>query len=193
MTLDAERLNKAKQNVAGLAAAIETGDATRVSQEDHRLLNEVAELDDAAWGPLLAGLEDDELRDQLDSLRRRIADVQRIVEASGGIPDPLSQVGHVASFSISNGSLMIDLNLGTGGQSLHSRQDLEDTLWIGAAIVEAVSEVMRRMAGLLSIKAQGDCIGAVFEDNLKRAEDAVGEIRRLHTEMREADAPDDGG
>ena len=74
-----------------------------------------------------------------------------------------------------------------------SSQDPEDTLWIGAAVLTAVSEVMQAMEGTLGPEAQRGCIGAHFEDNLKRAEEAVAEIRRLLTAVRGADAPDSAG
>ena len=70
-----------------------------------------------------------------------------------------------------------------------SRQDLEDTLWIGAAVLQVVSETMQTMDGTLSSEARSGCIGEVFEENLKHAEDTVGEIRRIFTTVRRTDAP----
>ena len=74
-----------------------------------------------------------------------------------------------------------------------SRQDLEDTLWIGAAILQVVSEAMRTMNGTLDSEARSGCIGEVFEENLKRAEATVGEIRRIFTAVRRPDAPVESG
>ena len=74
-----------------------------------------------------------------------------------------------------------------------SSQDPEDTLWIGAAVLKVVSEVMQAMEGTLGPEAQRGCIGAHFEDNLKSAEDAVAEIRQILTAVRGADAPDNAG
>ena len=54
-----------------------------------------------------------------------------------------------------------------------------------------VSEVMQAIEGTLGPEAQRGCIGDHFEENLKRAEDAVAEIRRIFTAVRGEDAPVD--
>lgn len=74
-------------------------------------------------------------------------------------------------------------------ETMVSRQDLEDTLWIGAAVLQVVSETMRTMDGTFSSEARSGCIGEVFEENLKHAEDTLGEIRRIFTTVRRTDAP----
>ena len=146
MTLSAERLNRAKQDIEDVVAAVKAGDDSNVSQEGHLLLAELMALGDAAWSPLLESLEDGELRDQLDFLRRRVA------EAKGSLPadafSRIRQVSHTgASCDIFQRSLTIPLRFETwGDQSLDSRQDLEDTLWIGAAVVTVVSEVILQVA-----------------------------------------------
>ena len=133
---------------------------------------------------------DDDLRSHLDLARRNIA------EARGNFPDALSrirEIGHTASFDVSQRSLAIRLRFEAGGQSWLSSQDPEDTLWIGAAVLKVVSEVMQAMEGTLGPEAQRGCIGMYFEDNLKYAEDAVAEIRRLFTAVGGADTPDNAG
>ena len=189
MTLSAERLNRAKQDIEDVVAAVKAGDDSNVSQEGRLLLAELTAMDDAKWDPLLESLEDGELRDQLDFLRRGVA------EAKGSLPagafSRIRQVGHMASFDVSQRSLTIPLRFETwGDQSLDSRQDLEDTLWIGAAVVTVVSEVMQAMEGALGPDAQRGCIGTHFEDNLKNAEEAVAEIRRIFTAVCGADESD---
>ena len=191
MTLNAERLNRAKQVITDVVAAVENGDDSNVSQEGHRLLAELTALDDAAWDPLLASLEDSELRDQLDSLRRQVAEEKAALPADAF--SQIRQMGHTASFDVYRQSLMIRLRFEAGNQSLNSGQDLEDTLWIGTSVVTIVSEVMQAMEGTLGPEARRGCIGAHFEDNLKDTEDAVAEIRRIFTAVRGADAPDDAG
>ena len=188
MTLNAERLRRVKGDIADVVVAVEVGDDSNVSQEGHRLLGELMALDDAAWESLLASMEDGELRDQLGLLRRR----KEVLPA--GTFSQIRQVGHAASFDVSRRSLTIRLHFETWeDQSLDSNQDLEDTLWTGAAVVTVVSEVMQAVEGTLGPQAQRGCIGDHFEDNLKRAEDAVAEIRRIFTAVRGSDAPDDSG
>lgn len=189
MTLSAERLSQAKKEIAGVIAAIEVGDDSNVSQGGRLLLAELMALDDAAWASLLANVEDSELREHLGSLRQRLTDVKAVSPA--GAFSQIQQIGHSAAFDFSLRSLMINLRLKAGEQSLVSRQDLEDTLWIGAAVLQVVSEAMRTMDGTLSSEAQRGCIGEIFEENLKRAEDTVGEIRRIFTTVRRTDEPDE--
>ena len=190
MTLSAEQLNRAKQDIADVVAAVKVGDDSNISQESRSLLEALTALDDAAWDPLLASLEDSELRDQLDFLRRKIAEAKEALPV--GTSSRIRRVGHMASFDVFQRSLTIPLRFETwGDQSLVSSQDLEDTLWIGWEVVAIVSEVMQAMEGTLGPDAQRDCIGQNFEDNLKRAEEALAEIRRIFTTMRGADTPDD--
>ena len=189
MTLSAERLNRAKQDIEDVVAAVKAGDYSNVSQEGRLLLAELTALGDASWSSLLASLEDGELRDQLDFLRRGVAEAKGSLSA--GAFSRIRQVGHMASFDVSQRSLTIPLRFETwGDQSLDSRQDLEDTLWIGAAVVTVVSEVMQAMEGALGPDAQRGCIGTHFEDNLKNAEEAVAEIRRIFTAVCGADESD---
>ena len=188
MTLNAEQLSRAKQDITDVVAAVKAGDRSNVSQEGNLLLEALTALADAAWDPLLASLEDNELRDQLDFLRRRITGAKESAFSQ------IRQVDHTASFNVSQKSLTIPLRFETwGDQSLDSSQDLEDTLWIGAAVVTVVSGVMQAMEDTLGPEARRSCIGENFEDNLKHAEDAVAEIRRIFTAVHGAAAPDETG
>ena len=182
MTLDAERLLEARKDIADVVKAI---------KEVHRLLDESTSLDDAAWDSLLASLDDDmELHEQLGSIRRSLDDLKNRIPMAA-----LSQirtVGHMTSFDIFQRSLEIHLSFEAGdkSKSLDSSQDLEDTLWIGAAVVEVVSESMLAAEGTLRLDAQRNCIGVNFEENLKKAEDAVREVRRIYTAISDADGPE---
>ena len=191
MTLSAERLSRAKKDIADVVAAVELGDDSNVSQEGRLLIIELMALDDAAWPPLLTNIEDSDLREHLGSIRQRLAEMKKTLPA--GAFSQIRQVGHTAAFDFSQQSLMITLLFKAGEQSLVSRQDLEDTLWIGAAVLQVVSEAMRTMDGTLSSEARSGCIGEVFEENLKRAEDTVGEIRRISTAVRKSDTPGESG
>ena len=189
MTLDAEQLIEARKDIADVVKAIESKDGTRVSEEGRRLFDELTSLDDAAWDSLLASLDDDvELHEQLGSIRRSLDDLK------SGVPmDALPRiqaVGHMTSFDISRRSLAIRLSFKAGDKLLDSNQNLEDTLWIGAAVVEVVSESMLAMEGTLRLDAQRNCIEVKFEENLKKAEDAVREVRRIYTTISDTDGPE---
>lgn len=63
-------------------------------------------------------------------------------------------------------------------ESLEVRHDLEDTLRIGASVIDSVAHVMRTMDAL-SADTKRRCIGQTFEENLKRAAEGVEEIERM--------------
>ena len=192
MSLSAERLVGAKKDLEDAAAALQTGDKSNVSQEGRRLVDELMLLEDAERSALLASVEDSELRDLLDLVIQRASTVKML--SAGTIPQ-IRQIWHHESFFFSQQSLMIGLrfNNAEGKLLLDSNQDLNDTLWIGAALVAVVSDVMQAMDGSLNPEAQRGCIGTAFEENLKNAEDAVEKIRRIFTALRGADTPDESG
>ena len=64
------------------------------------------------------------------------------------------------------------------GKSLEIRQDLEDTLLIGASVIESVADAMRKM-DVLRVEAKRRCIGKEFKENLERAAKGVGEIEEI--------------
>ena len=191
MSLDAKQLIKAKRHVADVASAVDSGDMTNLSQDGQQLLFKLFGLEDADWDPLMASLEDTELREQLGSLRRDLGGLKDWLPI--GALSRIRTVGHLASFDFVQSSLAIGLVFKTSDKSLVSSQDLEDTLWIGAAVVQAVSEAMMKMEGTLSLEAQQSCIGKVFQDNLKNVEAAAREIRRIYTAISDADGPDQAG
>ena len=191
VTVSTERLKRAKKELADAVAAFQTGDDGNVSQEGRRLVEELGTLDDAEWDPLLASVEDDELRDLLGSVRQRTSEVKRL-HSVGALPQ-IRQILYRQSFDFSQRSLMIPLRFNNaGGHSLlDSNQDLEDTLWIGTAIFQVVSDAMQAMDDALNLEAQRRCIGTAFDENLRKAEDAVGEIRRMLTAVQGEHAPDE--
>ena len=63
-------------------------------------------------------------------------------------------------------------------ESLEVRHDLEDTLRIGASVIDSVAHVLRTMDAL-SADTKRRCIGQTFEENLKRAAEGVEEIERM--------------
>ena len=65
----------------------------------------------------------------------------------------------------------------------HTTVDLVPTL-------EAMLEATQAMDDALNPETQRGRVGAASEKNLKKAKDAVGEIRRLVTAMQAADSPD---
>lgn len=186
MDLNAERLNRAKKDIEGAVAAFKAGD--HVSQEGRLIVEELSALDDAEWNSLLASLEDGELRDLLGSVRQRFSEAKNPLFSDASVHQ-IRNIGYQFLFDISQQSLIVFLRFNNlnGKSLLDQNQDMEHTLWVGAAVVEVVSEAMKAMDGPLNPEAQRVCIGSDFEKNLQKVEDAVGEIRRIFTAVHGMD------
>ena len=106
-----------------------------------------------------------------------------------GPPTRLDMVGHKTSFDVADGSFMVELGFKRAGDDswFKTPQDLEDTLWIGASVIKAVAGVLENIQATLRAEAQQDCVGQVFEKNLRDAEDAVTEVRRRYQAIGGAD------
>ena len=64
-----------------------------------------------------------------------------------------------------------------------SDQDLEDSLWIGVAILEAVANTVKSIEGLM-IPSEKIEFGNDFEDHLDRAERALKAARSVHSDRK---------
>lgn len=184
MTL-AERLKASKGDIVTVLEAFRLGDASNVTVAGNSLVAELAGLDDLGWDGLLENLEDSELREQVELLRQIVKE-----KAAVAAVHDIRQVRHSASFKLSPPGLTIGLTFKAREETLATRQDLEDTLWVGVAVVQVVRETMQSMKETLSLPAQRACVGSDFEDNLVRAEEAIAEIRQLYEVARKAGALD---
>lgn len=178
-----QRLKRAKTDIVDALTAIEQGEHTSVSPVGRSLVDELWQLEESAWVPLLAGLEDDEeLHGALARLRKEFSKVR---ERRYRIFSPIRQIGQRAFFDFNSGGLVVEMHFIKGeGESLEVRQDLEDTLRIGAMVIESVVDVMRNM-DVLSVDAKRQCIGQQFEENVKRAAKSVEEIEELLRSVRD--------
>ena len=179
MNLTPDQLLSHKEDIASVIRALKEKDPSRASKGGSRLVEDLVklDLDEAGWENLLSGIDDAVLREHMDLLRKYISNVP--VSALSHV----SQVGHSVTISnLPSTSLTINLSFQTrtANKSLDSSQDLEDTLWIGMAVVEAVSETMQLMKDALAPLAQRNCIGDKFKENLERAESAVRQIRECY-------------
>ena len=184
MVLNAEQLRGVREDIANAVQAIQSGEAAKVSDAGLRLLREVRSLDDDAWRNLTENLDDDVLQQQLITIRNDTSQIE-----SRGPPTRLAMVGHKTSFDVADGLFMVELGFKKAGDSswFKTSQDLEDTLWIGASVVKVVARTLEKIQATLRVKAQQDCVGHVFEKNLRDVEDAVDEVRRRYQAIGDAD------
>ena len=184
MALNAEQLRGVREDIANAVKAIQSGEPAKVSDVGLLLLREVRSLDDEAWWKLADSLDDDVLQGQLLTIRQDTSQMETV-----GPPIRLATVGHKASFDVDDGSLMVELGFKRAGDNswFKTSQDLEDTLWIGASVVKVVARVLEKIQATLRTEAQQDCVGQVFEKNLRDVEDAVTEVRRRYQAIGGAD------
>ena len=179
MNLTPDQLLIRKEDIASVARAMDEKNPSRASTQGTLLFEQMAQakLSESDWEELLSDLDDVELRSHMDSLRKYISEVPASALSA------VNGVGYsVALGGFPSVSLLINLSFKTrmASKSLDSSQDLEDTLWIGMAVVEAVSETMQSMKDALAPLAQRNCIGDSFKDSLERVESAVRQIRERY-------------
>ena len=172
----AERLKSARKDIADALASIAQGTDTGVSPAGQRLVEELWALDDSAWGPLLAILDDDELHGVLTRLRSAFSETRKHRDR---VLSRLQEIRHRAFFDFSIGELVVELHfVKNEDESLEVRHDLDDTFRIGASVIESVADAMRNM-DTLSADAKRRCIGQAFKEDLKRAANSMEEIERI--------------
>ena len=97
--------------------------------------------------------------------------------------DPSSRVTGISVTSLlsMDGRAIVKLAIkGPGGHSLmESSQDLEDTLALGAFVVEAVGDVLSNLVDVVKEPVWRGRIGEDFEEYLARTEDSTRRIRAL--------------
>ena len=92
----------------------------------------------------------------------------------------ISRVGVMPLFDVAAMRMSIHLLLfDREREVLQTEQDLEDTLWISAAISEAVAYALENMAEKLTPGAYQACIGPNLLTNLEKAEASMKKIRGL--------------
>ena len=171
-----KRLRDAKDDIANVLASIERGEDDGFSPAGRDLVDELWQLEDSAWGPLLARLEDDELHGVLTRLRKVFLGER---ERRARFFSPIRQIHNRAFFDFSAQRLVVEMTfVKSEDESLEVRHDLEDTLRIGASIIEVVAGVMRTM-NALSADAKRQCIGQKFKENLEQATAGVEEIKQM--------------
>ena len=95
----------------------------------------------------------------------------------------ITKVGYSPMLQVKSGDLVVCLRLSGQDVTFEIAQDLEDTLWVGTAIVEAVQESMESMARALSAAMARKSVGTQFADYLGKLEMATAEIRRIHDQF----------
>ena len=158
---------------------------SEMQDTDRRFIGKILDLSESRWENLLNTLNesDSELSVVAQSARKALKSALEVVES--GVPFRFSSriTGISASpyLGIEDGVPYIRLTFGTANEKIYSDQDLEDTLWIGTAVLETVAESAQSMIQTLQIPPENISWGEEFEARLARAEVHVRTLRSLYS------------
>ena len=153
------------------------------SPEDTHLILKLVQMDEDDWEHLLGVLKetDSDMLVVVQSARDAAKSVLGVNEPDA--PFRISSRIHAVSFSP-----YLDLATGdpvnrfvfktVGGESIVSDQDLEDSLWVGAVILDSVAKSVDMMVEKFGIPPERIVWGDDFEDRLALAEKAASRLRR---------------
>ena len=199
--LDLNRLHEQREELAHIAsvssAAELSAELRKLSQGVQRSIVQIVEADDSNWNEFVTSLQssDRDLAVVAGTIREKI----RATMDSVGSEDPFDLssrvLGLMASpyFGLESGGAIIRFALKTGdGRSLVSDQDLEDSLWLGATVLDSVARATHLMLERYQISADRLIWGEEFESRLGLAEEAVRMLRRLYDQRHESGKEEEG-
>lgn len=179
MPFSVEQLAKVKGELIRFLKA--DADLSEISDRGKQVVMELGQLDSERSNVLdRLAVEDAELAD----IARDIADKIREIRADQlDLGHRITQVGHAPLLQVDRGRMIVRLRLVGEDETFDLAQDLEDTLWLGMVIVEAVQESMESMRETLSLATARENLGEQLADRIERLEGAVSEIGRLRDEI----------
>lgn len=199
MNIDFKTLYQHRQLLTRIAEAGSSEDMLSEfqssSDEERNIVETLLNSDETAWSELL---------DELKAANTEFASIAETVRASllSFIPSQVSQEGPFAFSSriqqvffapylgLASRGAIIRLYLKTfDDKTLVSDQDLEDTLGVGAVIVESVADTVNSMIDRLGVSPDLVSWGSEFEKRLLRAEQAVQTLRKHYAQRQ---TPSDG-
>ena len=182
MSLSPDQLRVVKDDLVRFLAAEDWPD---ISEQGKRTVIELAKapLDGSELLRSLAE-EDVELADLAVAVKKKVDSARSIAWEFG---HRITKVGHLPMAHVGSGDMVVCLRLSGEDVTFDIAQDLEDTLWLGMVVVEAVKESIGTMGKTLNAATARKAIGSQFADNLARLETATAEIRQLHVAFQPGD------
>ena len=189
MPVSREQLGKVKDDLRRFVES--ESELPEISDEGKRAVEQLAQLDatDSGFLDRLAA-EDAELAEIARAVKDKVDEIANSRSVPISFPPPIRQVGHVPMLEVERGQMTVRLGLVAGNEGVFEMaQDLEDTLWLGMMVVEAVQESMASMKETLSPATARDNLGEQLTDRLGRLEKAVVAIRRLRDDIENQGSP----
>ena len=155
-----------------------------LSLEEFHLLRKLDQIDETDWEFLLGALRETEPNLAIVAQSSRKAAKSAFSDIRSDEPFQYSSRILSVSFSpyldIAGGNQVIRLIFKTAEEPIISDQDLEDSLGIGAAILDAVARSVGMTVEEVGIPPERIEWGDEFENRLALAERAVSTLRRLY-------------
>ena len=181
MPLSAEQLAKVKDDLIRFLNA--DSELPEISDQGKQAVVELGQLGSGGSNVLdRLAAEDSELAE----IARAVTDKMREIRADQlHLGHRITQVGHAPLLQVDRGRMIVRLRLVGEDETFDLAQDLEDTLWLGIVIVEAVQESMESMREKLSLAAARENLGEQMAARIERLEGLVSEISRLRDEIED--------
>lgn len=166
-----------------------------LSREQESIVRELMDLDESDWRRLLGTLGETD-PERSDSSRSAKDGIESIQSDQANQPFRLSsQIQNVGVFpylSLESGVPLLRFIFKTAdGKTLLSDQDLEDSLWIGVAVLQSVERSVRAMIEDCGIAPDRIVWGHQFGARLELAEESTTLLRGLYG--RRGGAEEDAG
>lgn len=188
MKIELEELRRHREILGRIGDAVDMAGARaefgNLSREDIHLIQKLAEIDELDWELLQEVLKetDLDLAIVVQLARKAAKSVFRDIRSS----EPFQYPSRILSISFSpyldlaTGSQVIRLVFKTAEEPIISDQDLEDSLGIGASILDAVARSVGIVVEEFGIPQERIVWGDEFEERLALAERATSRLRRLY-------------
>ena len=156
-----------------------------LSKEEQRFIFERMMLDPSDWEDLLNTLSegDSELSEIVQSAGEAVKSAVEEIESDEPFrfSSNIQAVNASPYLGLGNGVPYIRLIFRTSdGETIYSDQDLEDTLGIGTAVLQSVTESVQSIIRTLEIPPDRIVWGDEFEARLARAEEFTRTLRSLY-------------
>ena len=148
-------------------------------------------MDGLGWEQLHGALEeaDPDLSAVVQSAREAVKSVLEDSESHGPFQfsSRILSISFSPYFDLATGAQINRLIFRTAGEPIIFDQDLEDTLGIGASVLDAAAESVGLMVDEFGIQPERIVWGDDFEARLALAEEATSRLRRLYEKHSRAE------
>lgn len=188
MVIELEKLLENRDLLATVGSANGVTEAkgawTALSAEHKRLLSELKNLEEADWVELLSAARGIDV--ELCAIMQAAKQAIRLVDVDVDEDEPFKFSSRIVALTASpylglrsRTPIIRIVFTSQGNESFISDQDLEDSLWVGASVIECVAESIQFMVEEFGISPEHISLGIKFGAHLESAEKATTTIRKL--------------